>query len=666
MKNRPRKSILMVQCTSDVVVRPYEYDPIGRLGVPCKRMTSFLPISIATLAALTPDGYDVDLWDENLKGHIDEETAFERAYDLVAISVMFSTVRDRAIALARLFRERHVLVVAGGPGLSTQPEYFRDDFDVVFVNEVEHTWPQFLGEWEAGSFKREYRQIERPDISDHPLPRWDLLGSDVRDGYLFAAVQTTRGCPFDCEFCDVIYLFGRRQRHKSIERVLEEVRSLEKLGARNVFITDDEFVGDPDYCMELLTRLIPLNNSFRYPLTFSTQETINLSKNARLLELHADANFHSTLIGIESINVESLRETHKYQNVRADLVTELNRINAHGIGIMGSMIVGFDHDELDVFDRLYDFIQSTYIVTPRVYTLQAVPGTKLWGRMKSEGRLIRPKHKGSRASQGATSPLVHSNITPKNMSYVELLEGQHRLLRRVYEWDAIAARLKGWVANVARVPQVRQPEINRDTLDTYIAQIGAIFGAGTHAVEFAEDVLTCAIRVEPLLGARVARMILNNIQARLATVRSSEAFEADIEEARRSHHEIDDEPVTLPPAFGQTFERIYPHVYRRLHAGLLDKTKVPAASVEIFVDFLVRWGRESGGAVVSHHIPYLEEICDRVCARMNGALAAHPVTLHGFEHVSLEKMRRTRLADAVLKDIRDELARLSATTASSQ
>src|SRR6185295_18699781 len=227
--------------------------------------------------------------------------------------------------LAQIFRKRGVMTCAGGPGASSAPKEYQAHFDVVFSGEVEVSWPQFLRDWDAGAPQPVYHQIDKPELDTSPPPRWDSI-KDTMKHYHLGAVQTTRGCPFDCEFCDVIYLFGRTQRHKPIENVIQEVRNLEKLGARRIMFTDDEFVGDPRYAKALLDQLIPLNNSFATPLAYHTQFTLTLSHREELLERMADANFWYGVVGIESFNEASLLETNKTQNTHGDIVTNCRKI----------------------------------------------------------------------------------------------------------------------------------------------------------------------------------------------------------------------------------------------------------------------------------------------------------------------------------------------------
>src|ERR1051325_8233299 len=213
-------------------------------------LNNFMPLGLATVAALSGDGFHVDIWDELVHGVIDETTRFAHRYDLVGITGYKMHIR-RCRELAAYFRQRGIPVAIGGPGVSGSPDAYRGHFDHLFVGEVELTWPQFLKDWQQGCAHSEYRQIDKPDLSQSPLPRWDSI-LDVVHRYSMGVVQTTRGCPFDWQFCDVIYLLGRPSRHKPIANVLAEVREMERLGKDTVFFCDDEFIGDPRYAKDLL------------------------------------------------------------------------------------------------------------------------------------------------------------------------------------------------------------------------------------------------------------------------------------------------------------------------------------------------------------------------------------------------------------------------------
>src|SRR4051812_30825620 len=245
------------------------------------------PLGLATVAALTPDEYAVDIWDEAIEGPIGPSTRLRRAYDLAGVTGYINHA-GRVNELGRFFRERGVLTAVGGPGVSSEPELYRDSFDVLFVGEAEYTWPRFLADWAAGRPQDAYRQVDKVDLADAPPPRWDRVALAK---YMMGTVQTTRGCPFDCEFCDVIYLFGRQARHKTVERVLAEVSALERRGVRRVLFCDDNFIGSRRYAKELVRALVELNRGFRRPVAFFAQLTLDVAKDDELLALMADANF---------------------------------------------------------------------------------------------------------------------------------------------------------------------------------------------------------------------------------------------------------------------------------------------------------------------------------------------------------------------------------------
>jgi radical SAM superfamily enzyme YgiQ (UPF0313 family) len=224
------KRILLVTLDYDKTVTSNLVSLVSQIvKLPFLSVKAFMaPVGMATVAALTPDDIDVDMWDEAVHGLITEDTHFKEAYDLVAITG-YTGHFDRMLQLGQFFRQRGIPVAVGGPGVSASPELYRNAFDILFIGEAEYIWPQFLSDWKAGRRRNEYRQVGAVDMAHSPPPRWDKVAADLKS-YMVAGVQTTRGCPFDCEFCDVIYLYGRQQRHKSITQVLREISALERLG----------------------------------------------------------------------------------------------------------------------------------------------------------------------------------------------------------------------------------------------------------------------------------------------------------------------------------------------------------------------------------------------------------------------------------------------------
>ncbi len=316
------------------------------------KKAGFPPLSIATVAALTPhkDDIEITIHDENIHGLIDE-SYLDSGYDLIGITGLLLHL-PRVRAIGNMFRKNGTMVAIGGPGITSSPEGYYDIADVIFLGEAEYAWPAFIRDWLCGEHKRKYRQFKTSAMDVVPTPAWHLLDESMKD-YLVGAVQTSRGCTFDCDFCDVVYMFGRGMRHKPIEHVLEEVKMFERYGYQRVLLVDDNIAGGFRYLKELLRGLIKLNDSFERPLGFITQISINIAKDDELLQLLADAGFARLLIGVESPNVESLRDVNKAANFKTDMLSDLDKIQSYGLGVQASMMVGFDNDSPRIFDEVF-------------------------------------------------------------------------------------------------------------------------------------------------------------------------------------------------------------------------------------------------------------------------------------------------------------------------
>lgn len=398
------------------------------------------PLGLSTIAALTPDDFEVDIWDEMIAGVIAPDNLLEKDYALVGVTGYINHA-GRVKELGRLFRERGMLTAAGGPGVSSEPEYYRDAFDILFLGEAEYTWPQFISEWQIGNHRDIYRQVPMIDF-DSPLPKWDR----VRVGsYLMGTVQTTRGCPFNCEFCNVVTIFGRNTRQKPIDRVLEEVSALERRGVRRLFFCDDNFIGNPGYARDLVRELISLNRSFRHPLSFFTQLTLNVAKDDAMLAAMADANFLGVFIGIESPNRESLIEANKPQNYKTDMASDIRKIQSYGIFIQSGMIIGFDHDDSTIFDQHLEFLNETGLTVPMINLLKAPNGTRLWARLQKEHRMFHPPSLRSAANVESVT-----NFIPKRMTLVELFSGYIHLVEQVRNWRNFDARARTLISQIQR------------------------------------------------------------------------------------------------------------------------------------------------------------------------------------------------------------------------
>lgn len=607
---------------------------------------NMVPLGLATVAALTPTEFHVDIWDELVHGRIDEGTKFPRDYDLVGITG-YKAHLPRCREVAAVFRGRGIPVAIGGPGVSGTPDAYRGDFDILFIGEAELTWPAFLEDWLAGKEQSEYRQIDKPDLAASPMPRWDSIVDDL-PRYAMGCVQTTRGCPFDCEFCDVIYLFGRRSRHKPVDRVLEEVIALEKLGMKSIFFCDDEFIGDPRYAKSLLKALIPVNNSFATPVSFSTQLTMNLSKDEELLRLAADANFNLVFIGIESPNQASLKETHKFQNVRQDLVADVHKILSYGIAIRSGIIVGFDNDDAQIFDIQFDFIQDAALTSTAINMLKAPLGTRLWSRLRQEGRVVTLAKLKDRLGH----PRSYTNILPKQLSRVELMKGYKELLERVNAWSNFSDRARKFVDLVERRPQVREEPLEVDEAVRLCEKVGLSEEGRKHVV----DLLAYTNARKPFLMRRVKTIIVQFAKyvKTLEVVLPQLEKQIDLESSNAFPLLPEDRPIPVPSSFRSAYGKIFPEVHRRLYVNLKESDDLPEALTEVFVDFLVRWGDEFE-KLEPYHLTFLREICDRTSAKFNGDRPQDFVGRDPSDEDVVPNAARIRLGDDVLKSVEQEL-----------
>ncbi len=395
-----------------------------------------LPVAaLPLLAALTPPGHTVTLLDENV-----EPIDFDRLAraDLVGVTGM-SVQRFRMREILTELKARGVFTAVGGPWVTVQEDYFGPLADAVFIGEAEETWPQFLQEWERGNPARRYEQAERTDMTTVPVPRFDLL--KIRH-YLFGSVQFSRGCPFQCEFCDIIVTFGRRPRLKTSAQVLAELEALRALGLQIVFVVDDNLIGNKRAVKDLLRAVAAWQEANGYPLALVTEASLDLADDDELLRLMGAANFLSVFVGIESPNEASLRETKKLQNVRAGraMLDRVHAIQRAGLEVWCGMILGFDHDGPDIFGAQGAFLRAARISVAMVGILHAIPKTPLHARLAAEGRL-----------DPADVPAYGTNVVPLRLTPRELRDGYVRLLDELYEPAAYFDRvddlyLRPWYA----------------------------------------------------------------------------------------------------------------------------------------------------------------------------------------------------------------------------
>ncbi len=376
------------------------------------------PLGLLTVAALMPRDFECRLADMNT-GPLSDEDLIEA--DLVFISAMMVQQQSFEEVVARC-RTMGKIVVAGGPYPTSSWEKIRG-VDHFVLNEAEITLPVFLKDYGSGRARPVYTAAEKPDITLTPVPRFDL--ADMRY-YSTVPLQFSRGCPFNCEFCDIIEMFGRTPRCKTPEQFLREMQSVYDGGFRGpVFIVDDNFIGNKIRVKALLRGIITWQKSHGYPFTLSTEASINLAQDDELLELMAEAGFLMVFVGIESPVKESLAVAGKKQNLKTGMLESIEKIQRKGIEVTGGFIIGFDADPEDIFDRQTEFIQEAAVPTAMIGLLMALPGTQLYRRLESEGRIVNE-------CGGNNTHVFDLNFTPV-LPREMILDGYKKVLSSVYD-----------------------------------------------------------------------------------------------------------------------------------------------------------------------------------------------------------------------------------------
>jgi radical SAM superfamily enzyme YgiQ (UPF0313 family) len=376
----------------------------------------FPNLALPTLAGLTPEPHEVTLCDENV-----EEVRFDVDADVVGITG-YIVHRQRMVELIEGFHAHGKLVAVGGPCVTLCPEDFQGKTDILFIGEAEETWSRFLHDFESGSRRSVYRAEEFPDLRETPVPRYELLRMDR---YRTMPMQFARGCPFQCEFCDIIVMYGRKPRTKSVACAMAEVERLHELGVGNVFLVDDNFIGNRARAKKFLRELASWQAARRYPISFMTEVSLNLARDEELLELMRAAHFGTLFVGVESPRKSSLNEVGKTQNTRDDMLGAIHKIQSYGFEVDAGMIVGFDSDDPGIFEDQFRFIQEARIPISMTGLLNALPRTPLHTRIARAGRLL---------AESTGDQFVFSNIVPAGMTRLELYEGYQRLLRRLYAY----------------------------------------------------------------------------------------------------------------------------------------------------------------------------------------------------------------------------------------
>jgi len=376
----------------------------------------FARLTLTTVAALTPPDIDVKITDENV-----EPIDFEEDVDLVGITGMVMHA-SRVYQIAQRFRQRGIPVVMGGPHASSLPLEAKEYVDAVVIGEAENVWAGLIEDLKRGLLKPFYKADAYCSMKGIPPPRLDLLR---KDAYMTVnCVQTTRGCPHQCDFCHVTHFFGKTYRCRPVEEVIEEVKRLE--GEFVVFV-DDNITGNRHYAKELFTRLKPLKKKW------ASQASMTLTRDPELLKLAAESGCVSLFIGVESLSSENLKDVNKAFNQAHRFEEAMKALHDHDIMILSGFIFGLDHDDEGVFERTLRFCERNQIELPSFFVLTPLPGTPLFQRMESEGRLL---HKDWAQYNGATVV-----FKPRLMTEETLQRGFNWACKEAYSWGSIFKRV---------------------------------------------------------------------------------------------------------------------------------------------------------------------------------------------------------------------------------
>jgi radical SAM superfamily enzyme YgiQ (UPF0313 family) len=398
------------------------------------KRSAFPPLGLLTVSAMLPQTWERRLVDLNVGPLQDADLEWA---DLVLVSAMLvqSASLEEVVARAKAFGKR---VAVGGPYVSTGARSVAGA-DHIFVGEAETTVPEFLADLAAGTTKPIYEAAERPQLSHTPVADFRL--AEFRQ-YSSMSLQYSRGCPFQCEFCDIIEIYGRVPRTKSNEQVLAELDALLAAGWHGlVFIVDDNFIGNKKNVKRLLPEVAEWSERHGNPFYFATEASLNLADDDVLLDLMRRAGFYRVFLGIETPVEESLKEARKGQNTRRDLLDSVRKIQSYGMEVMAGFIVGFDNDPEDIFERQIEFIRESAIPMAMVGLLTALPDTQLWRRLEREGRLV--------AESSGNNTDGSLNFVPR-MDAGRLVEGYKSVLRAIYSPAEYYRRSLDSLSRVAR------------------------------------------------------------------------------------------------------------------------------------------------------------------------------------------------------------------------
>lgn len=423
-----------------------EYPPTYwsfRFAVPFQgRKASYPPLGLMTIAPLLPSSWNKRLVDLNVRDLKDSDLKWA---DLVLVSAMI-VQKESVLEVVRRSHEAGKKVLAGGPLWAKDTMSYGADY--VVVGEAENLLAEFVQDYENGCPKPIYSSPITPEMAHTPQPDFDLI---PLKNYSSMLLQFSRGCPFNCEFCDIIEIFGRKARCKSNDQFMAEIDLLYSKGWRgSVFIVDDNFIGNKTIVRKLLPHLVEWQKKRRYPFNFFTEASVNLAREDDMIEQMVEAGFRKVFLGIETPVQESLKQTQKMQNTTMDLVESVRKIQNAGMEVLSGFIVGFDSDPPDVFARVMEFIKHAAIPVSMVGLLSALPGTQLTRRLVKEGRLL--------AESGGNNTSLDLNFIPV-MNSQKLVEGYKKILSTIYEPRQYYQRVLDFLSHYKpRVGQRLNPE----------------------------------------------------------------------------------------------------------------------------------------------------------------------------------------------------------------
>lgn len=455
------------------------------------KRSAYPPLGLLTVAALLPHDWPKRLVDTNVGALSDSDLAWA---DVALVSAMLVQKESLLAILARC-RARGLRTVVGGPIASGFAELERYA-DHVVIGEAEDLIASLARDLEQDAAKQQYKARELPNLDRSPLPDLSLINTRH---YSSMAIQYSRGCPFNCEFCDIIEIYGRTPRTKSVAQVIAELEQLYRRRWRgSVFLVDDNFIGNKKSVRELLPAMAEWNALHHRPFTFLTEASVNLADDAELLGLMRSAGFNRVFLGIETPVEASLKEAHKLQNTRRSLFDSVRRIQQYGIEVMAGFIVGFDSDPEDVFDKQVKFIQESAIPIAMVGLLQALPGTQLYRRLSDEGRIL-----GQASGNNIDCNL---SFVPK-MDSQRLLDGYRSILKRIYAPDAYYERVRRFLDHHHSSHRMRRP------LSDYLALCRSVFKQGVLGKSrscYWKFLLTAATRYRVAFGTAVTLAIMGH------------------------------------------------------------------------------------------------------------------------------------------------------------